>query len=480
MPGVAVCLLVFMLVACTSVPPPPSDGLQAVTAIPTLDRNNPTGLCAVVDSAWGRDWPRVITALEILRELDAACSDSYRVDARLYTAYIAYGTALEGRGERQRAIRAYQTALVYNFSGGEAIRRLQALEVFTPEPPPSCSPERVQGFIGTLPEYTPTVGDFVTIQGGRFYLGDVPYVVYGVNYYPRDYPFEYFLTQMDVEAVGLELDILQTAGFNTLRIYLRHDDLFTCPGNGAIPIAINFDRLDRFIQAAAGRGYKLILVLNHDPDLVAYPLYESPQHTTEQITFIVNRYRDEPAIMAYDLRDSGDSDYNGDNAQFTATQVLTWLADAAALVRQIAPSQLVTAGWRTDAAVTAPLVEFVSFQHFGDVELLRQEISLLRSQTSRPLLLTSIGYNTQTIDETEQLQAFQRAFEAAEQNNLAGWVVWTAFDFPSSVLCTLPSTVIECESGAPQTASWGLWQQSYFPKLAVQAVEFATGIIDDS
>lgn len=419
-----------------------------------------------------------IQALERLQALSATCpGDTMTLDRRLYSSYVGYGTILEQRGLPQEAIRAYQRALAYNFAGANAIHRLQHLQVFTPQPPPSCDAAVIGSVLSLVPEFTPALGEFVQIKDGQFSLGGQPYPVYGINYYPREYPFGRFLTQANINSLDYELALMRASGINTLRIFLRHEDLFICPGNGVIPIPANLERLDRFIQLASKHSYRLILTLNHDPDLVAFPLYRAPAHTMQQIEYIADRYHNEPTVMAYDLRDNGDRDYLGAGAAFTREQVLDWLAQSAAIVKQTAPHQLVTAGWGDDAGATAPLVDFVSFQHFGgSVDYLRQEIAVLRAETSRPILLTAVGYNSVDMDEITQRQAYQQAFEAVERNNLTGWIVWTAFDFPLTATCVEP----DCPGEDSPLNHFGVWSTSYFPKRAVEAIEQASGVSSQS
>jgi hypothetical protein len=339
-----------------------------------------------------------------------------------------------------------------------------------------CDSETIDAAFAALPDYLPVPGEFVQIEGNGFTLSEERYPVYGVNYYPRDYPYQRFLTEMEIVWADTELSLLREAGLNTLRIFLRHDDLFQCPGSGAIPVPENFFRLDVFIQFAASQGYKVILVLNQDPALIDYPLYDAPEHTMDQMAFIARRYRDEPTVMAYDLRDWGDGDYLGNNARFSREVVLGWLSKAAQIVRDAAPNQLITAGWDTDAVVTVPLVDFVSFQHYGDAESLRQEIAILTDATDKPLLLAAVGYSTYEMDELSQRQALQQALEAVERTGLSGWVVWTAFDYPLSVVCVEPN----CPAEDGPEMHFGLWNTSYFPKRALDVVRLMTGATLDT
>jgi hypothetical protein len=191
----------------------------------------------------------------------------------------------------------------------------------------ACSPENAD-----LPNYAPSnVTEFVRVQESRLVIGDADYPVRGVNYYPARYPWRRFLTRTDLDMVRFELDLLRDAGFNTLRLFLWNGALFACP-DATLPVSDAFLRLDTIIHEAAARGFRLIITLNDLPDLDERPLYANPSHVQEQTRFIVERYRDEAAIMAWDLRNEGDIDYGTHSAfaaRFARQEVLSWLSTTA-------------------------------------------------------------------------------------------------------------------------------------------------------
>ena len=90
------------------------------------------------------------------------------------------------------------------------------------EPPPplaSCSESQIDA--AQLPSYTPTqmVG-FAEIRDGHFVIGDEPYTVRGVNYFPARFPWRRFLTETNRASLQTEFTLLRDAGLNTLRIFL--------------------------------------------------------------------------------------------------------------------------------------------------------------------------------------------------------------------------------------------------------------------
>ncbi|MCB9457228.1 MAG: hypothetical protein H6671_14685 [Anaerolineaceae bacterium] len=464
--AVAVLLL---LAGCIPVGAPEnSSGLQAITPVPTLDMNNLRSLCQGADDYWERNWPLAIQALEGLRALDGDCGWETPLTDRLYGAYVTYGELLEARNRRDEAIAAYEAAQSYNIQGYEATAGLQRLNVYTPAAPSTCASGQATSAQALVQPYRPTQGAFVQIHESGFRVDGQPFPVYGVVYYPLATPYERFMTTYDAESINQELDLMREAGLNTLRVRLRHEVLFTCPGNGAVPIPDAFARLDALILAAADKGFRLILTLNDAPDLETFPLYDSPRHTVEQIVYLTSRYREEPALLAWDLREGGDSDYLQGRAE--RREVLEWLVETAVLVRRVDTNHLITATWGDDAEAALPAVDFLSFQHFGSVDALRQRIAVLTATTDKPILLGAAGYSTYESDERTQADTLRQALDAATNNALAGWLVWTAFDFPLTATCIEPA----CPSPDSPDHHFGLWNTSYFPKLAVEAIQMET------
>lgn len=461
-----------LLILAACAPPPPFDtGLTPVTAVSSPDMMDPQVLCAAVEAAWTTDWPAAIRALEVLLERQAICPDGQPTGEKLYAAHYHYGQSLAAGGRVAEAIAEYQAALQVRSGGLEALRALRELGVFTPMPLPICTSEEIAAARAALSPYVPSsMTGFVGIQGTVFTLAGAEYRVRGVNYYPVRYPWRRFLTEANLAEVQSELALLRGAGFNTLRLFLWHDALFACPGSGAVPVPESFIRLEAIIHAAAAQGFRLILTLNDLPDLVQYPLYTNPTHTQEQIAFLVERYRDEAAILAWDLRDEGDLDYRSvreGGAVFDREAVLSWLAEMTEAVRGLDPYHLITAGWSQDAEATIPYVDFVSFHHWDDVIRLRARVALLRSLTEKPILLEAVGYSTYYFDSAEQSRLLREAIQAAEYDGLAGWLIWTAFDFPLDAACIPPA----CPSFDAPEYHFGLWRSDYTPKIAAGVVQ---------
>lgn len=460
----AISLLVLLLSGCASTAsgyPPPT---VITTAVPVTAEATPTprpvtATCADLDANWGHNWPGVLDALDKLITAGQSCGPE-PLASKKYAVHFNYAASLEEGGESEQAISQYQAALRLAPQRPEALEALVRLQALPSPTPPAC-------LSASAPHPDPTQpgsidsGQFVTVQAGRLHLAGQPFYVRGVNYYPRQAPWERFFTEADPAQMARELAVIRAAGFNTIRIFLPYQPLFTCQPEDAIPHEANFALLDHLFRLAGEQNLKLIVTLNDVPDLLFRPLYTDWEHYDAQTIYIVRRYRHEPALLAWDVRNGGDADY-GD---FHRATIIDWLAHLTGLIRQHDPHHLLTAGWDADPAATAPYVDILSLQHWGDPAALPAQLAAYRAYPDQPVLLLSTGHHSfaESPDDpqTEQAQAEQvgQMIGAVEREKLAGWLIWTAFDF-------VPAPGQAVATGH----HFGLWRTDLSPKPALDAL----------
>lgn len=449
-------LLLLFITACTPDLPNASD-ITPVTAIPTVADG---ALCAIGQDN-SLEWDVRLDALIQVHDRFGDCSTD--IDLLLYNSYSELGQLMEGGGDSQAAITSYENALFYYPEGFQAQNRLNELQgIEVTEELTVCEDETTAG---DLQDYQSTDSDFAELSDSGFQINGTDYPIYGVNYYPKDTPFGLFLTETNPDDIEVEFELIQAAGLNTLRLFLRPQDLFLC--DAAVPHIEHFERLDSIIHLAETYDFRLIMVLNQD--VIPSVLYFE-EFISAQMQFIVERYRDEGTILAWDVRDRGDVDFR--EGLIRQDYALRWLADTVVMIRQSDNQHPVTAGYWQDSLVTAPLVDFVSFQFYGEYANFRQEIANLRASANRPILLTAIGYSTFSVSDVTQRNLLFQAFEEVEQNGLMGWMTNHAFDYPRTVTCIAP----DCPGSGSELNQYGLWNTGYFPKLAVEAVRIATGV----
>jgi tetratricopeptide (TPR) repeat protein len=418
-----------------------------------------TATCADLDANWGHNWPGVLEALDGLIAAGQSCGPEPLVSKK-YAVHFNYAASLEEAGDSEQAIAQYQAALRLAPQRTEALSALVRLQSSPSPTPPAClsdSPPR--------PDPAQTVSfdpsQFVTAQTGQLHLAGQPFYVRGVNYYPRQAPWERFFSEADPAQMARELAAIRAAGFNTLRIFLPYQPLFTCQPEDAIPNEANFARLDTLFRLAGEHDLKLIVTLNDVPDLLFRPLYTDWEHYDAQTVYIVRRYRHEPALLAWDMRNGGDSDYD----DFHRAAIIDWLAHLSGLIRQHDPNHLITAGWDADPAATAPYVDILSLQYWAEPDELQAQLEAYQTTPDKPVLLLSTGHHSfaESPDEphTEQEQAayLGQMIRAAEQEKLAGWLIWTAFDF-------VPAPGQAAAAGH----HFGLWRTDLSPKPALEAL----------
>jgi len=242
-----------------------------------------------------------------------------------------------------------------------------------------------------------------------------------------------------------------------------YEPLFTCTPEEAMPVTEIFTKLDAIIALASERSLHLIVTLNDLPDLHFRPLYADWAHYDSQTAFIISRYQDEPTILAWDLRNEADLDYGARDGggQFERESVLAWLAHTAEIVRANDANHLITAGWWGDAVETTAAVDILSFHHWTDAVELESRIDALREQSSKPILIEEVGYPSWGEDgEAFQAEALTKVISTADQSQVAGWLIWIAFDFTPT-------------NGQPDSPEYhfGLWRTDLTPKPTLNALK---------
>lgn len=450
-----------VLLLCTACTPP-----VQITPTPT-DLPLTSVTCADLDTHWG-DWPATIMVLERLIEMGEACGPEPLI-SKLYAAHYSYGVELEETGDTGSAVAHYTAALDLIPDRDEALQALARLEAL-PEPTQSICASTSGASPDPASPGAPDRNELVTSRDDQLYVGSEPFAIAGVNYYPRHAPWRRFLTEANPDEMAQELTLLEEAGFNTIRIFLWYEPLFTCPPEDAVPNEEAFARLDGLLATAAQHNLKVLITLNDLPDLYFRPLYTDWARYDAQTRYIVRRYRHNTTLLGWDLRNEGDLDYGGRGveARFHQTEVTAWLEHVAALLRENDPYHLITAGWWGDPAVTAPLVDVISFHHWGDAHSLATRIESYQT-LGKPLLLEEVGYST-WLDGSpgasswdQQAQLLQEAVLTVESREMAGWLIWTAFDFPP-------------EPGQPEGPEhyFGLWTLDLEAKPALSALTGST------
>ena len=85
----------------------------------------------------------------------------------------------------------------------------------------------------------------------------------------------------------------------------------------------------------------------------------------------------------------------------------------------------------------------------------------MRENTAKPVLIEEVGYPSWGEGgETSQAEALGQVIDAVEESQVAGWLIWTAFDFAPA-------------DGQPDSPEhhFGLWRTDLTPKPALDALK---------
>ncbi len=274
-------------------------------------------------------------------------------------------------------------------------------------PTPTASPTPTP-HTTALPPYRAGTGAFVRVAGGALQLNGERFTVRGLTL-ARDLWATDALPTLEADFARL-----RRLGANTVRLTLRNDALFA---QGA-PVQTAFARLDAVLRLASAYGLRVILTLCEDDGA-------SPLPPPDAMALLAARYRQEPALLMWDLCDV---DAQALYARLSRDAALLWLAETAAAFRLADPVHPLTASWRGDAAGTLASVDVVAVQLEGSAENLRRQVAALRQLSPKPILLSAFS--------GQGAEALGAVVRAAEGDRLAGWLL-EGFAPQSPALLTL-------------------------------------------
>ena len=267
---------------------------------------------------------------------------------------------------------------------------------------------------------------FVVRDGARLLLDGQPFQIAGVDYYPRNTPWDKFWAGYSSAETDRDLTLVRSLGLNTVRTFIPFQQF-----GGPKPEPAMLDRLQDFLDRAEVNRVKVILTLfdfRTDYRPLLWP--ESDRHAEA----LLARFRDHPAVLAWDLKNEPNNDY----AASGRATVDAWLAHTARVARAADPNHLITIGWLgPDAAHNlAGEVDFISFHFFAPADQLAAGYAGLRARApGKPIALTEFGLPTWNSifpnghSEAEQARYYADILAAARASDTAGAIAWTLYDF---------------------------------------------------
>lgn len=277
---------------------------------------------------------------------------------------------------------------------------------------------------------------FVRTRDNQFVYRDQLFKLHGFNYYPQQTPWDEFWPEFDAQVIDNDMDLMRRLGSNTIRIFIPFHQFGYDPIN-----AVYMERLEQFLDLAQDHNLFVIVTLfDRRTDYNIETWVETDAHLEQ----LIPQFVDHPAILAWDIKNEGDKDYE------TASRgdVIAWVEHVAHKIRSLDTNHLITAGWFDPQAVpdVAAYVDFLSFHYFNYVDALPGQIDALQTRyPDKPILLEEFGAHTRwglmldAHSEQEQAYYYGSILKVVEEMDIAGSLAWTLYDFPD-VLETLGKT----------------------------------------
>jgi hypothetical protein len=251
--------------------------------------------------------------------------------------------------------------------------------------------------------------------------------VRGINYYPRDTPFDAFWSNYDPAVVDADFERIAAMGMNSVRVFLPFDELLGrwTTEDELAPVV---DLMDR--------------AADHDLGVVVTLFDGRTDHRTDRwdsdrthLTTVVETLRDHPALLMWDLKNEPDRDIGAN--QVPEQLMYAWLGHIGHSLRELDGRTPVTIGWSTAAAaLAAPVqVDVLSFHHYGTPEELAELGPQLQTQAAgRPMFLSEYGLPTWNSvfpgghTEAEQAAYYADVLTVAEALGIEHSMPWTLWD----------------------------------------------------
>jgi endo-1,4-beta-mannosidase len=279
----------------------------------------------------------------------------------------------------------------------------------------------------------------VQVSGKQFFLKGVPFMPKGVNYYPQKTPWTFFWTKYESKIIKKDFALTRSLGFNTVRIFINFHDF----NKGNVPVE-RLEQLQNLLDHAEKAGLKVIITLF---DFMGdYSLFNFTA-SDRQLESLLYRFRNHPAIFAWDLKNEPDLDYKYHDVE----DVKEWLTWTLKRARIYDPNHLFTVGWAYPQNVDflSEELDFVSFHSYKALDVLNGEIDVMQSKIkNKPLVLEEFGLSTYRgiwapTGKTEQEQAdyFSSVRAILKKKGNIPYLAWTLYDFsevPSGVVGKLP------------------------------------------
>ncbi len=276
-----------------------------------------------------------------------------------------------------------------------------------------------------------------SVEEGKIFVDGVEYFIRGINYYPKETPWDMFGSEFDLDIIANDFEVIKAANLNTIRIFVPYLDFGKENVN-----AEKQDRLKAVLDIAEEKQLKVVVTLFDFYGNYAVQDWTFTHRHAEQIVTPLTTHK---AILAWDIKNEPNLDFDSRGK----TQVVAWLKEMSLQLREFDPNHLITIGWSDiqSAPILEDEVDIVSFHYYQKIYDFEPQYVQLQTQTDKPIVLQEFGVSSNKgfwsplgISEEGQA-AYYKIFQEHIQKYTIHSMPWTLYDFtkvPSSVVGKLP------------------------------------------
>lgn len=259
----------------------------------------------------------------------------------------------------------------------------------------------------------------------------------GINYYPKDSPWDTFGASFSAEIVDADFKIIKDLGLNTIRIFIDYQDFGKAD--------VSKEKVAKLIQlmdlAESNELKVLITLFDFYGDYSVLNWTQTHQHARS----IVGAIKKHEALLAWDIKNEPNLDYNTRGTSL----VKAWLTAMLETVRKTDSVHPITIGWSNPEAALhlSDKVDFISFHFYNDIKDLSTTIASLEEKTDKVIVLEEFGLSSyrgfwNPLGNSEQDQeGFYDSFYISQKRDSINYLSWTLYDFtkvPNKVAGSYP------------------------------------------
>lgn len=258
----------------------------------------------------------------------------------------------------------------------------------------------------------------------ELFIEDKAFTIRGMNYYPMNHPWQEMWKNFDSIDFRSDFKLISQTGFNTIRVFVPYHQF----GEAQV-VESERSKLKSLMDLAEDEDLKVIVTLFDF--FLGYSLEEWTLADRHAET-IVTSLKDHPALLAWDIKNEPDLDFELHNKK----RVLTWLDFMVKRIKGYDPHTLLTIGWSQPEQVhhLQEELDLLSFHFYRDPSELKT--FLQKKQLNKPLFIGETGMHSYKSwwypignNEKEQHQYYSRITELIEEQRL-NYAFWTLYDFP--------------------------------------------------